>query len=227
MRLVSLQELCRIFQVDPATLRNWIRRANIKVEIDPVDNRKKSIAQSDAVRLARLHGHMLPSSHVAYLAQSSQDYREDVEMESEVYRDISDKIEAVAMKLNELEKKHAALQTHLDTITTKLDTLAASLPMPKRDTLSQVAPTRAPETPAHVPPRSITMRDFAKAHGLTRDWLEPRIERGELSALIVPFRNGKQYWFSPEHKQEVIAYLRQHGVKYGECDEQGCACHVS
>lgn len=97
---------------------------------------------------------------------------------------------------------------------------------PRRVTLSQVETASKPAaTSADVPPGSLLMREFARRHSPpSRDWYQLRIERGEIQAIEGSYHGKPQYWFTREQQKAVLAYIREKGISFRQCDDPGCAC---
>jgi hypothetical protein len=55
----SLPDACSLFHIDPVTLRRWLRRSGLSVQIDQADRRRRYISEETLVSLARLHQRVL------------------------------------------------------------------------------------------------------------------------------------------------------------------------
>lgn len=64
MTLVPLNECCLLLQVDPKTLRLWLKAAQLSCCLHPTDARLKCLTLAQLQQLAELHGRPLPSSQL-------------------------------------------------------------------------------------------------------------------------------------------------------------------
>src|SRR5712672_583280 len=59
MTPIAQMDCCRMLGIDPKTLRNWLRRAQMHWVAHPTDARLKCLAVEQVHHLARLHGRPL------------------------------------------------------------------------------------------------------------------------------------------------------------------------
>jgi hypothetical protein len=67
MTIIALTECCALLGIDPKTLRNWLKHANVPVAAHPTDARIKGLTLQDVHQLARLHARpqLAPASALA------------------------------------------------------------------------------------------------------------------------------------------------------------------
>jgi transposase-like protein len=58
----SLPDVCALFDIDPVTLRRWLRRAGLSAGIDQADRRRRYLSEQALVSLARQHQRVLAGS---------------------------------------------------------------------------------------------------------------------------------------------------------------------
>jgi hypothetical protein len=104
MSSLSFQECCRLFAIDPKTLRQWLAQAQMSLQTHPKDARIKCLSDEHVHLLARLHGIQL-ASDVAPVPSSEPEQTPDADLR---------------LRLTHLEAQVATLQTHLTDLTLQL-----------------------------------------------------------------------------------------------------------
>src|SRR5690349_19724436 len=59
MTTFPLMMCCEMLSIDPKTLRNWLRQAQMSLHLHPTDARIKCLTMEQVQRLAALHGRVL------------------------------------------------------------------------------------------------------------------------------------------------------------------------
>lgn len=72
MKILPQTDCCTLLGIDPKTLRNWLRHANMQFLTHPRDARLKCLTQVQVQQLAALHGRPLSSSLTAHPAQDHE-----------------------------------------------------------------------------------------------------------------------------------------------------------
>lgn len=62
MTTFPLLTCCEMLSIDPKTLRNWLRQANMSLQIHPADRRVKCLSMEQVQHLAALHSRALKSN---------------------------------------------------------------------------------------------------------------------------------------------------------------------
>ncbi|GCE03523.1 hypothetical protein KDAU_08520 [Dictyobacter aurantiacus] len=62
MTTFPLLTCCELLSIDPKTLRNWLRQANMSLQVHPTDRRAKCLSMEQVQHLAALHHRALPSN---------------------------------------------------------------------------------------------------------------------------------------------------------------------
>ncbi len=104
MSSLSFQECCRLFAIDPKTLRQWLAQAQMSLQTHPKDARMKCLSDEHVHLLARLHGLAL-----------APDISQVPSLELEKTPDID-----VQARFAHLEALVATLQTQLTDLTLQL-----------------------------------------------------------------------------------------------------------
>jgi hypothetical protein len=72
MTIFPQTDCCTLLGIDPKTLRNWLRDANLQFATHPTDARLKCLTQAQVQQLAALHGRPLSSLLTAHPAQEHE-----------------------------------------------------------------------------------------------------------------------------------------------------------
>jgi hypothetical protein len=72
MTIFPQTDCCTLLGIDPKTLRNWLRHANLQFATHPTDARLKCLTQAQVQQLAALHGRPLSSLLTAHPAQEHE-----------------------------------------------------------------------------------------------------------------------------------------------------------
>ena len=72
MTTIAQTDCCTMLGIDPKTLRNWLRQANMPFTAHPTDARLKCLTQGQVQQLAALHDRPLSSPLPAHCGQANQ-----------------------------------------------------------------------------------------------------------------------------------------------------------
>lgn len=204
MTTFSQTACCDMLGVDPKTLRQWIKQAQVQLVVDPVDARCKCLSEEQVRKLASLHEVQVPflerTNPASIPDQSgSQACMEEV--------DLSQKVALLETKINTLHEQLAQLalqllserHLHLEQRLSGLEALLAHI-------LGTYPSLPAPPD-AHVidlpPAQQNVARRLHSAEQRVRSHVLPLIEYGAQGSYVVvcpkegvlPFRVDSVEWF--------------------------------
>ncbi len=104
MGSLSFQECCRLFAIDPKTLRQWLAQAQMSLQTHPKDARIKCLSDEQIQLLASFHGLAL-APDLSPVRSSEQEKTPDTDL---------------CLRLAHLEAQVATLQTQLADFTLQL-----------------------------------------------------------------------------------------------------------
>lgn len=167
---------------------------------DGQDKRRRMILLIEVQRLAELHGISLASSeHVTQEKQSSDE---------------------VLHRLDAIEQKLDILVTQVRHLEDMLRTFAQEthqIPVPSQQSpLASVPPLKRA---SGLPEGTLSLLDFANAHGVNRRTLLGQLHEHGLPHLALPSnRAGEQKrYLTPVQQRGVILFWQRNGTPYQEC----------
>ncbi|GHO72047.1 hypothetical protein KSC_109390 [Ktedonobacter sp. SOSP1-52] len=156
MTSLSFIECCRLLNVDPKTLRQWLTQAQIALHAHSTDARVKCLTQEQVFVLANLHDRILPMSEpTAFTSPTPSAFANQLPLPSAAEADLR-------ARLAQLEAQVATLQTQLTNVALQLlqerqyataqQQLALSFQTHLRDQPSVTLPLSAEPLLQAVPP---------------------------------------------------------------------------
>ena len=185
MSSLSFQECCRLFAIDPKTLRQWLAQAQMSLQTHPKDARIKCLRDEQVHLLARLHGLVLPPDISQQVPSSEPEKTPDPDVQA---------------RLAHLEALVATVQTQLTVLTLQL------LREREQRTEQRLLALEADHTSANLPSISFSGAPPAGAPqpGLPALVCHSTEKRNLLIPLIEYGARGRYFLISPEEGELPI-----------------------
>lgn len=203
-RYVTVAQVLESLSVSERTVRRWLRGDPPRLRSIRDDMGHLYIDQADVERIK------------AERPELANPLPERVEM-------LEDQVpEALAWKpaVQDLQREVADLKAQVATLLSLLETGAALDGRPRRK--SHTGSDADAATRRGYPPGTLRLVKFAPPHQLSVNELKQLHWMGEIVLDVYQRtgaeRNEQEWWITPDHHREVIAYYQQHNKPYQCCD---------
>ncbi len=212
-----------LLSIDDKTLNDWLRKApaDIAFQASPADRRVKVISRTKLSKLASLHGRTLPENddileadtrHAksnAALTLKVEELEQQLGLLGGIFHqtvgELQGRIGDLNRRLSELEQSPPHTLPPEPPVQERLPEPAAR--RPPRIVASTVAPPRGRQSTGNPAENLCSVREFARLHGTTRDWLEPAITAKKLEAERRPYGKREQRLFTPAQQDAAVRWL--------------------
>jgi hypothetical protein len=113
MNTFTQTDCCTLLGIDPKTLRNWLRQADIQWSAHPGDARLKCLTSEQVQQLAHLHDRPLSSTLLASLPQPNEARFPCVQKESDALADLNQALVRLQAQVTTMQEQLTGLALEL------------------------------------------------------------------------------------------------------------------